>query len=232
VSYLFETLTQAVGSTTLVAIAASFTWGVLSVLLSPCHLASIPLIVAFVNGQGQMTTRRAFFVSALFALGIMITIAALGTITAAVGRVMGDIGSFGSYFVAAIFFLVGLNLMDIIPMPWSAPGEVGMKTKGLLASFFLGIVFGIALGPCTFAFMAPMLAVTFKIATTELLYGILLLLVFGVGHCAVIISAGTSTKLAQQYLNWNERSRGTLVLKKICGVLILIAGVYLIYTVT
>jgi cytochrome c-type biogenesis protein len=106
-----------------------------------------------------------------------------------------------------------------------------MKAKGLVASFFLGLVFGIALGPCTFAYMAPMLAVTFKIASTERFYGILLLLVFGVGHCAVIILAGTSTKLAQRYMNWNERSRGTFVLKKICGVLILIAGVYLIYSV-
>jgi len=51
-------------------------------------------------------------------------------------------------------------------MPFSGPGQVGMKRKGMLAAFILGLVFGIALGPCTFAYMAPMLAVTFKVAST------------------------------------------------------------------
>jgi cytochrome c biogenesis protein CcdA len=42
-----------------------------------------------------------------------------------------------------------------------------MKRKGLLASFVLGLIFGVALGPCTFAYMAPMLAVTFKVAADQ-----------------------------------------------------------------
>ncbi len=93
-------------------------------------------------------------------------------------------------------------------MPWSGPGQVGMKRKGLLAAFILGLVFGIALGPCTFAYMAPMLGVTFKLAATALLYGVALLLAYGVGHCSVIVVAGTCTELVQRYLNWNEQSRG------------------------
>jgi cytochrome c-type biogenesis protein len=104
-----------------------------------------------------------------------------------------------------------------------------MKRKGMLAAFILGLVFGIALGPCTFAYMAPMLGVTFKLATTNLLYGILLLVVYGIGHCSVIVLAGTSTELVQQYMNWNERSKGAVILKKVCGVLVLLGGVYLIY---
>ena len=99
----------------------------------------------------------------------------------------------------------------------------------MLAAFILGLVFGIALGPCTFAYMAPMLGVTFRLATTNLLYGVLLLLVYGIGHCSVIVLAGTSTELVQQYMNWNERSKGAVILKKVCGVLVLLGGVYLIY---
>lgn len=226
---LFTTLTRAVEGTALVALLASFAWGVLSVLLSPCHLASIPLIVGFIDKQGRMSTRRAFAISALFAIGILITIAAIGAVTGAAGRMLGDVGRFGNYFVAALFFLVGLHLLDVIPMPFSVPGQVGMKRKGLLAAFILGLVFGIALGPCTFAFMAPMLGVTFKLASTNLAFGVLLLLVYGVGHCSVIVVAGTSTGLVQRYMNWNEKSQGTTVVKRICGVLVLIAGLYLIY---
>ena len=145
---------------------------------------------------------------------------------------MGDVGKYGNYFVAVIFFVVGLHLLDVIPMPWSGPGQVGLKRKGMLAAFILGIVFGVALGPCTFAYMAPMLAVTFKLAATSMGYGVLLLAVYGVGHCWVIVAAGTSAEMVQRYLNWNEKSKGATILKGVCGVLVLLGGVYLIYIAT
>jgi cytochrome c-type biogenesis protein len=226
---LFTALTRAVEGTPSVAVAAAFVWGVLSILLSPCHLASIPLIVGFINGQGRISTRRAFFISTLFAAGILITIAFIGAVTAAAGRMMGDVGSYGNYFVAAIFFLVGLHLLGVIPMPWSGPGQINLRSKGLLAALVLGLVFGIALGPCSFAYMAPMLGVTFALAATSVAYGVLLLMSYGVGHCSVIILAGTFTELIGRYLNWDERSKGTRVLKSVCGVLVLLGGVYLIY---
>jgi len=227
---IFTSLTQAVEGTAAIAIAASFVWGILSILLSPCHLASIPLIVGFIDEQGRISTKRAFWISTLFAVGILITIGAIGAVTAAAGRMMGDVGKYGNYFVAIVFFLVGLHLLDVIPMPVSGPGQVGMKRKGMLAAFILGLVFGIALGPCTFAFMAPMLGVTFKLASTNLVYGILLLLIYGLGHCSVIVFAGTFTEIVQRYMNWNERSRGAIILRRICGVLVILGGLYLIYT--
>lgn len=226
---LFTTLTHAVEGTPAIAVIAAFVWGILSILLSPCHLASIPLIVGFIDKQGQMSTKRAFLISTLFAVGILITIAAIGAVTAAAGRMMGDVGRYGNYLVAAIFFVVGLHLLDVIPMPWSGPGQVGMKRKGMLAALILGLVFGIALGPCTFAYMAPMLAVTFKVASTALVYGIALLLAYGIGHCSVIVFAGTFTGVVQRYMNWNEKSKGAVIVKRICGVLVLIGGIYLIY---
>jgi cytochrome c-type biogenesis protein len=229
--YLFTTLTNAIQSTPIIAILASFVWGILSIILSPCHLASIPLIVGFINEQGQISTKRAFFTSLIFSIGILITIGAIGAITSAAGRMMGNIGKYGNYFVAVIFFIVGLHLLSVIPMPWSGPGRVGMKRKGFLSAFILGLVFGVALGPCTFAYMAPMLGVTFRLASANMIYGFILLLFYGVGHCSVIVLAGTSTELVQRYLNWNEKSKGATIVKKVCGVLVILGGVYLIYSV-
>jgi cytochrome c-type biogenesis protein len=227
---LFENLTHAVESTALIALLASFIWGILSILLSPCHLASIPLIVGFIDKQGKITTKRAFWISFLFAAGILITIGIVGAVTAALGRIMGDVGRFGNYFVAGIFFLVGLHLLDVIPMPFSGPAQIEMKSRGLVGAFLLGLIFGIAIGPCTFAYMAPMLAVTFKVASTNIAYGILLLVAYGLGHCSVIVFAGTFTEVVQNYLNWNEKSKGAVILKKICGVLVLAGGLYMVYT--
>ncbi len=227
---LFNTLTHAVEGGPFLALSAAFAWGILSILLSPCHLASIPLIVGFIDEQGEISTRRAFQISLLFGLGILITIGLIGAITAAAGRMMGDVGQYGNYFVAVIFILVGLHLFGVLPMPFTGPGQVAMKRRGRLAAFILGLVFGIALGPCTFAYMAPMLAVTFRLASTQLAYGILLLLAYGVGHCFVIVLAGTFTGWVQRVLDWNEASRGARILKTGCGILVLLAGFWMLYT--
>jgi cytochrome c-type biogenesis protein len=212
------------------AMSAAFVWGILSIILSPCHLASIPLIVGFIDGQGKMSTRRAFYLSFLFSLGILITIAAIGLITGLMGRMMGDVGRWGNYFVAAIFFVVGLYLLDVIKLPFlQKSAQPGIKKKGAFAAFVLGLFFGIALGPCTFAYMAPILAVTFSLSASRFLYGVFLLVVYGIGHCSVIVFAGTFTEFIQHYLNWNEKSKGAVLLKRICGVLVILGGLYMIF---
>lgn len=227
---LFAGLARAVEGAPLFAWSAAAAWGVLSIVLSPCHLASIPLIIGFISEQGQVTLRRAFWTATLFAVGILITIAAIGAITAAAGRMMGDVGRYGNYFVALIFFVVGLHLVGVIPLNFSGAGPVQVKRKGYLAAFILGLVFGIALGPCTFAYMAPMLAVTFKLARSAPIYGASLLLAYGIGHCAVIVLAGTFTEWVQRLLHWNEQSKGLAVLKTTCGILVMLGGLWLLYT--
>lgn len=214
----------------LTALAAAAGWGVLSIILSPCHMASIPLIVGFIEGQKQVTARRAFVVSGLFAVGILVSISLIGLLTAMAGRMLGDLGPWGNWLVAGIFFLFGLHLWGVIPMPWSGPGSIGMQRKGLLAALSLGLIFGIALGPCTFAFMGPVIGLAFASATKSMLYAALLLLAYGVGHCAVIVMAGTFAEQVQQYLKWNERSKGTFWIKKICGILVIAGGFWIIYT--
>ncbi len=227
---LFVALNHALAGTPLVALAAAVVWGMLSVVLSPCHLASIPLIVGFIDGQGRMTTGRAFVISSLFAFGMLITIALIGVGTAVAGRMLGDLGSWANWLVGAIFLLVGLHLLDVIPMPWSAPGQVGIKRRGMLAALLLGLIFGLALGPCTFAFMAPVLGVAFGGAAGNPGYSVLLLSAYGIGHCSVIVMAGTFTEVLQRYLDWNERSRGAIILRKVCGLLVIAGGIWLIWS--
>lgn len=226
---LWTVLTRAIEGTAFIAICASFIWGVLSAVLSPCHLSSIPLIVGLISEQGSLTRRRAFEISALFGLGILVTIGLLGVVTTAMGRLMGDVGQYGNYVVAAVFFLVGLHLLDVVTIPIPGVNGVGIKGRGMLASFVLGLVFGIALGPCSFAYMAPVLAVSAKAAATNLAFGISLVAFYGIGHCGVIVAAGVSTELVQQYLKWSDKSHAIMVVKGICGGLVLLGGLYLIY---
>lgn len=228
---LFTWLTEAVSGTAAVALFAAFVWGVLSLVLSPCHLASIPLVVGFISQQGtEVSARRALALSSVFACGIFITIAAVGLITAAMGRLIGDVGNWATPFVAGIFFLVGLYLMGVIRLPDWGGGPRSTRLTGIPAALVLGLIFGVAIGPCTFAYMAPILGVTFQVASTNLLYAVALLLTFAVGHCAVIALAGTSTGLVQRVLNWNEESRGGRIFRRVCGALVIAGGVYLLVT--
>jgi cytochrome c-type biogenesis protein len=227
---LLTNLTRAVEGSPVIALGASLVWGILSITLSPCHLASIPLVVGYIDQQGQISVKRAFFLSLIFASGILLTIGLVGLITALAGRMMGDIGKIGNYIIAVIFFVIGLHLLDVIPLPWSGASGTQIKQRGLIGAFILGLVFGLALGPCTFAYMAPMLAIVFKVASEKILYAISLLLAYGIGHCSVIVLAGSLTGTVSHYLNWTEKSKGAVILKKICGILVILGGLYLILT--
>lgn len=211
------------------ALLGAYFWGVFSVLLSPCHLSSIPLIVGFISSLGQTSTRRTFIIAVSFSTGILVTIALIGLLTAMLGRLLGDIGSMGNYVVSGVFLLVGLYLMDIIRLDWNRFTNIQPKSGAPWAVFILGLLFGLALGPCTFAFMAPVLGVVFKTAQSNLLISAMLLLAYAIGHCTLIVLAGTLTGKVKDYLNWTEKSTVSLWIKRVCGTLVLAGGVYFLF---
>jgi len=226
---VFNWLYTAINSTPEIALLGSLLWGVLSIILSPCHLASIPLIVGFIDKQGIVSTKRAFFIASFFSIGILITITIVGFVTGLAGRILGDVGPYVNYFVAVIFFLVGFYLIGIVPLPsFGQSGQPSLKRKGILAAFILGLIFGIALGPCTFAYMAPMLGIVFSVASTKLLFALSLILAYAIGHCSIIVFAGTFINVVQKYLKWNETSKGVFLLRRLCGVFVVFIGVYIL----
>jgi cytochrome c-type biogenesis protein len=227
---LFTLLTETLQGGFFLALAASFAWGAISILLSPCHLASIPLIIGFLTSSGEQKASREISLSFIFALGILLTIAVIGAITAALGRIMGDIGSYGRYGIAVIFFIFGLYLMDIVRLPSLEVNLHRFVTQSAYKSALsLGLIFGIALGPCAFAFMAPVLAMVFQVAQTNIVGGGALMLCFGLGHCGVIVAAGGLTSRIQTYFNWTNRSNALLWTKRSAGFLVTLGGIYAVY---
>jgi cytochrome c-type biogenesis protein len=177
-----------------------------------------------------VTPRRAAGLSTLFALGILGSIALIGALTAAAGRMLGDLGVWGNYAVAGVFFVFGLHLLDVLPIPEGWRPAPGQPRRGPLGAFLFGFIFGVALGPCTFGFMAPVLGVTFGLAKTAPVFAFGVLALFGLGHCAVIGLAGVSSTWVQRWLNWQNDTPGAIWLRRACGVLVLAAGVYLLAT--
>lgn len=230
IARLFTVLSGAVESTPLFALSGAFCWGCLSILLSPCHLTSIPLIVGYLTNQGVITLRRAFTITLVFSTGILVTIGVIGVVTASIGRMLGDIGKYGNYFVGGVFIVIALYLLGIIRIPWFGSTPIPTSKKEHLGALIMGLLFGFAMGPCTFAYLAPVLGVVFRTSSSNMMYSIALLASYAVGHCSVIVAAGSLYEKLQQYLNWVSDSRQAKLLKVVCAILIFCTGGYLIYT--
>ena len=215
-----------------IALGAALLWGVLSVLLSPCHLGTIPLVVGMVGSsdRGAGERGRGALLSFSFAGGMLVAVALLGVLVATAGFAVAGLSKITNYIIAAIFLAAGLYLIGLLPFSLPSLSPKAGKQKGAGAAAGIGFVFGLGLSPCTFAFSAPILGMTFKSAAASPLWGVALLLAFGIGHCGVIGLAGSSTDLVRRYLDWNEQSRALFVLKTISGVLVLLAAGALVYT--
>ena len=227
---LMTSLGEGLSGMPMLAVGVALAWGVASMVLSPCHLAGIPLVVGFIHGGGEVKRARAMWMASAFAFGLLLTIALIGLLTAALGRIAGDLGPWANYVVAAIFMLAGLHLLDVLPAPWVAERVMPASGGGPLAAMMLGLVFGIALGPCTFAYLAPVRGVVFGSASDSPMFSLALLLAFGVGHCAVIVIAGAYGGLVRGLVDWNSRTEGVSRFRRGSGVLVVLAGLYLLWT--
>lgn len=226
---LFSLLSGAVEGTPLIAIAAAGAWGILSIVLSPCHLASIPLVIGYIARQPHRTARSALVISLLFALGIIVTIGVIAGITAASGGLLGDGGPVMTYLVAALFLTVGLHLIGAIDLPMPQIMHDAGARSSRTGALVLGLALGAALGPCTFAFMAPVIGAALRIAGPQPALAATLVLTFAAGHSLVIVLAGASTGRVERWLAWGTRTNGIAILRIVSGALVLLGGLYLIY---
>jgi len=207
------------------AILGSFLWGVISVLFSPCHLASIPLIVSYVAGQEtSLTARQAARYSVAFTGGLFTSIALVGAICSVLGRMLGEVGPYWTILVGVILIWVGLDMIGVGACSMGG-GLLGrLRFRGLWGALALGLAYGILSGSCTFGFIAPILA--FISIQEKMLTGMSYILLFALGHCLPIIVAGSSAALVKRVLENIAFQQGSLWFRRSAGVLIGLLGVY------
>lgn len=227
---LFNSLSEMLYGNMYLALASAFFWGILSVMLSPCHIASIPLIVGFIGNQGVGKISKNVLISSLYSAGILVSLVIIGFVTIFLGRIAGDLGSIPNIIVSALMIVIGLYLAGVIRLKFmdNACKVPVLKKRGLLAAFSLGLIIGLAVGPCTFAYLAPVLGISFSLAKTNLIFAVLLVSMYALGHCLVIIAGGTFIPAVQSFLNWSDKSKGLVVVKKACGIIVIFAGIYLL----
>jgi len=227
VADLLTALTRMLQGQTALGLVGAFLWGVASILLSPCHLAGVPLIVAYTGRSSSPSSRRAAGLSTVFALGILVTVAIVGAISVVAGRMLSALGGVTNYLVAALLFVVGLELLGAWPFRWSGLPRPETTRRGLAGAFLFGLAFGTALGPCTLAFLGPVIGMTMQTAAARPTYAMLLMLAYAAGHCGVLALAGASGPRLSGYSSGSKG--GVLALRRVCGVLVLAGGLYFIY---
>ncbi|MBU2498089.1 MAG: cytochrome c biogenesis protein CcdA [Proteobacteria bacterium] len=223
----FVTVNEWMAGGTIIAAAGCFLWGMISVVFSPCHLASIPLIVAYVGGQQQLLKPRdAGLYSVAFTSGLFTTIALIGIVCALLGRMLGDVSNYWQILVGLVLIWVALGMFGVEKCSMSGSLLYRLKLRGITGALGLGLAYGVLSGSCTFGFIAPILAIITiqqRIAT-----GILFILLFAVGHCLPIVLAGSSTAAVKNVLE-NSRWQGAANwFRKGAAALIVILGVYFI----
>ena len=197
---------------------------------NPCVLAMIPLTMSFVAGtkEEKTGTARALLLSFVFVMGLVGTFMILGMAAALAGKMYGDVSKLWNWIVAAVCLVMGLHLMGVFEFDIPVPFNIQPKVRGLVGAFLLGLLFGVVSAPCA----APMLVVLLAYLAgsgSSILYGGLLLLVYGLGHSVLIIVAGTSMGAARTLIENKKMVRTMDVLRRVAGGVIILVGLYFVY---
>lgn len=226
---LFLTVNEWLIAGTAIAALGAFFWGMISVVFSPCHLASIPLIVAYVGGQEKtVQARQAGYYSVAFTSGLFITITLIGIICSLLGRMLGDVGNTWQIPIGLVLIWVALGMLGVEKCSMNGSLLYRLNLKGLFGAFVLGLAYGVLSGSCTFGFIAPILAII--TVQQKVAAGILLILLFAAGHCLPIVIAGSSTAAVRKVIENQSWQTGSQWFRRGAGVLIGILGLYFIAT--
>jgi len=227
IASFFLTVNEWIAGGTAIAAIGCFVWGMISVLLSPCYLASIPLIIAYVGGQKRaLTPKQASSYAVLFTLGLFITIAVIGIVCALLGRMLGDVGNYWQILIGLLLVWVALGMLGVEKCAMSGSLLYRLNLKGLFGAFGLGLAYGVLSGSCTFGFIAPILAII--TIQQKLAAGILFIVLFAVGHCLPIVIAGSSTAVVRRLMENSTWQGASNWFRKGAGMLIGLLGIYFI----
>jgi len=223
---LISHLSQSLTENPLLAYLGVFLGGILS-SSSPCVLATIPLVIGYVGGYSEGNRRKALLYSFAFILGLSITFTIFGAIASLVGGLFGVISRSWYFIAGGIAVIIGLHLIGLFNWSLPVPIHLQPKQRGILGAFLLGIFFGIVSSPCATPVLA--LILTFVASKGEVTYGTSLLFVYALGHCALIFLAGTATGFAESFIKSKGISNITTWGKRVGGVIVVFAGIYLFY---
>lgn len=193
----------------------------------PCSLSSIPLIIGYVGGTGQKDTKTAFRLSLTFALGTAVTFTALGVIASIAGKMIGSASSWWYIALGVLMVLMALQTWEVFEIIPSSYLVSKNKKRGYLGALLAGILGGVFSSPCSTPVLIALLAIV--AGKGSILWGILLLLCYSVGHGILAVTVGTSIGLIKKLSSSEKYGKISDTLRIVMGILILLIGFYMFY---
>ncbi len=194
---------------------------------TPCSLSSIPLVIGYVGGTGEKNTKKAFQYSAVFSIGTAITFVVLGIIATSAGRLMGTSSKLWYIILGILMLLMALQTWGIYNFIPSSNLLSKNKKRGFAGAFIAGILAGVFSSPCSTPVLIALLAVV--AGKGNLLWGILLMILYSIGHSTLVIIAGTSMGFVKKVSTNEKLSKVGTIIKIIMGILILLIGLYMFW---
>lgn len=211
----------------------AFFWGIASVLISPCGITTVPLVVGYVANTDNPSHWRAFKISCAFCLGIVINLLLVGFITSGIGIILGGYERFLTLITAFVFIVMGLHLLGIIHVKFFAfgSGGKGTESQNLKGAIILGIVSGLAVGPCSIAYISPVLSLAMSLASEGITGSVMLVMSYALGYSFVLIFAGTFAQIFSEFINSEKESLtywAVKIVNILCGIALICGGLYFV----
>jgi cytochrome c-type biogenesis protein len=206
-----------------VSIAVIFGAGLLT-SLTPCMLSMLPITIGYIGGYEAKSRWQAAAQSTWFALGLATTLAGLGIVAALVGKVYGQVGIGLPIIVSLIAIVMGLNLLNALPLRFPSFDAIDLISKdlpGSIRSYLLGLTFGLVASPCSTPVLATILG--WVASTKDIVVGGILLLFYAAGYVAPLILAGTFTAGIKNLLELRQWSGW---INPVSGILLVGFGVF------
>ena len=195
--------------------------------VTPCSLSGIPLIIGYVGGVGEKSTKRAFAYSAVFSAGTAVTFVALGIIATSAGKLMGTSSTIWYMALGALMVMMALQTWEIFNFIPSVNLLSKSRMRGLIGAFLAGILAGIFSSPCSTPVLIALLAIV--AGEGNLIWGITLMLLYSIGHSALVMVAGTSVGFVQKINSSEKYQTASMVMKTVMGAAILLIGLYMFW---
>ena len=157
-----------------------------------------------------------------------VTFMLLGVLASLLGGLLGGGTRIWYYIVAAVCFIIGLQmigLLQLTPPAWFEQLREKVQVKGLLGAFLLGLVSGLVVSQCA----TPVLAVilTYVMAQQSgVMYGAALLFLYALGCAVPVVLAGTFAGVLK---NLRSFGRWNTLVNRISGALLILVGVYFLW---
>ncbi len=194
---------------------------------TPCALSSVPIIIGYVGGIGEDNTKRAFRLSLTFAIGSGITFTVLGGMATIAGNLIGTQSTWWYLILGVLMMLMALQTWEIYEIIPSSYLTSRNTKKGYLGALIAGILGGIFSSPCSTPVLIALLAVV--AGSGSFAWGIVLLLLYSIGHGILAVICGTSIGFVQKISQNVKYGKISRILKIVMGGVITLIGFYMFY---